>query len=307
MFKKLFYFIIMVHLTVELLAMRCEDTYDKNYYHSEDRQGENLNWKHVLEMKQDIENVKQQLLEIKAKDLPMFDIRYDDFPEKCQSSTIPKNCGEATACTKRSGYYYIKLSQYTNESFLVECDAHTDGGDWTAIQRRHDGSVDFYRIWSEYKTGFGYIDGEFFIGLNKLHALTNYNGPQELLILMINATNSDEMKYAKYDDFAIGNEQEKYKLKRLGHYTGTAGDSLKGHLGKSFSTKDQDNDLNSNSSCAVAYLGAWWYTNCHTSNLNGHFGDNAYGKGLNWKSLTGHNSSLKYVKMMVRRRRSSLV
>lgn len=42
------------------------------------------------------------------------------------------------------------------------------------------------------------------------------------------------------------------------------------------------------------------------SNLNGKFGDNNFGKGINWHSWRGHNASLKYVKMMIRRRRSSI-
>lgn len=174
------------------------------------------------------------------------------------------NCSEATSCTRRSGYYYIKISQFSNESFIAECDAHTEGGDWIVIQRRHDGSIDFYRNWAEYKVGFGDIDGEFFIGMDKLYALTNYDGPQELLILMENSTNSAK-GYAKYDAFQIGNESEKYILKRTGLYTGTAGDSLRGsHMGMKFSTKDQDNDTHAEGSCAVMYMGAWWYSKCHS-------------------------------------------
>lgn len=120
---------------------------------------------------------------------------------------------------------------------------------------------DFYRTWAEYKDGFGDIDGEFFIGLDKLYAMTNYDGPQELLVLMENGTNSAE-GYAKYDAFKIGNESEKYVLKRTGRYTGTAGDSLKVHIGLKFTTKDQDND-NYGPNCAESFMGAWWYGSCH--------------------------------------------
>ena len=35
-----------------------------------------------------------------------------------------------------------------------------------------------------------------------------------------------------------------------------------------FSTKDNDND-ESGVNCATMWKGAWWYKDCHVSNLNG--------------------------------------
>ncbi|XP_065372537.1 ryncolin-4-like [Calliphora vicina] len=241
-------------------------------------------------------------LEIKAiseKDSSIFDIRYDDLPLKCQYQSMPKNCAEATACTHRSGIYKIRLEKYSNDAFLVECDVKTDGGDWILIQRRQDGSVNFYRDWAEYQKGFGKIDGEFFIGLDKLHALTNYNGPQELLILL---EDKNEIRRAKYGHFVIGNESELYDLQHLGVYSGDAGDSLMYQLGNKFTTKDRYNDQRDILNCAEAYTGAWWYNKCHHSNLNGKYGDNTHAKGITWQTFRNFNVSIEHVKMMIRRR-----
>ncbi|XP_061394541.1 ficolin-1-like [Musca vetustissima] len=169
------------------------------------------------------------------------------------------------------------------------------------IQRRMDGSVNFFRPWADYKQGFGNNSGEFFIGLEKLHRLTN-SRPYDLLIVLEDW--EGDRRYAKYDTFIVGSETEKYSLKSLGAYSGSAGDAMSAHLGQKFSTYDQDNDAYEKG-CANEFTGAWWYNKCHQSNLNGRYlkgTTKEYAQGVNWYQFKGHHYSLKFVEMTIRPR-----
>ena len=57
---------------------------------------------------------------------------------------------------RESGVYSIKLSA-ASQPFDVFCRMTPTGG-FTVIQRRMDGSVNFDRIWSDYKNGFGSLE-----------------------------------------------------------------------------------------------------------------------------------------------------
>ncbi|XP_034471729.1 ficolin-1-like [Drosophila innubila] len=183
---------------------------------------------------------------------------------------------------------------------MVACDLETRGGGWTIILRRLDGSVNFYRNWTEYKNGFGNLDGEFFLGLDKIHALTA-DRKQELLVILEDF--DADRRLESYDDFAIGNEDQQYVLHTLGKAHGTAGDSLDYQRGMKFSTFDRDNDKDSTRHCAEKYTGAWWYNECHYSNLAGKYNDKSYSSGVNWYHFRGYEYSLKTAVMMIRPRK----
>ncbi|XP_073847512.1 ryncolin-1-like [Musca autumnalis] len=170
------------------------------------------------------------------------------------------------------------------------------------ILRRQDGSVDFDRSWQEFKHGFGNKSGEFFLGLDVIHKITN-SGPCELLIVLEDW--DDERRYAKYDNFVVGAERERYKLHSLGKYSGTAGDDFTYNLGQKFTTKDLDNDLHPSENCAVLYRGAWWHTACYKCNLNGPYKkgrvpDNELGQIVQWHAFRGNQTSLKFAEMTIR-------
>ena len=82
------------------------------------------------------------------------------------------------------------------------------------FQRRIDSSLDFYRDWNEYKTGFGSADGNFWLGNDKLSALTS-QGQYELRIDFV--SKSGQHHYAKYSSFSVGNEGTNYRLSVSGY------------------------------------------------------------------------------------------
>uniref|UniRef100_A0A1I8QD63 Fibrinogen C-terminal domain-containing protein n=1 Tax=Stomoxys calcitrans TaxID=35570 RepID=A0A1I8QD63_STOCA len=177
----------------------------------------------------------------------------------------------------------------------------TANSQWTTILRRQDGSVDFYRNWTDYKKGFGNSpNGEFFIGLEKLHELTNSGPTQELTIILRDWDN--EERYANFDNFKIGNESEKYKIESLGKYSGNAEDAMTFHLGKPFSTQDRNNGEANSTHCAQTWRGAWWFNNCFHSHLFGPYRQekDKKSKGINWMQWKGFEYSLKFAEMKIR-------
>ena len=196
-----------------------------------------------------------------------------------------------------SGKYWITIPD-TSETLNVYCDQETDGGGWLVFQRRQDGSVDFYRDWEDYKAGFGEISGEFWLGNDHLHSLTQEQ--QELRVDLVDF--NDTTAFAKYSTFGVGSESEKYALTVNG-FSGTAGDGLGYHNGSSFSTMDRDNDGRSDSCVLKIRKGAWWHKSCGYSNLNGIYYDSVknYWTVVGWYKWKNDKwESLKKTEMKIR-------
>ncbi|XP_032217881.2 ficolin-2 isoform X2 [Nematostella vectensis] len=211
----------------------------------------------------------------------------------------PRHCAEVFS--KRSATSGVYTIDPDNQgAFQVFCDQETSGGGWTVFQKRQDGSVDFYRNWTEYKHGFGDLQGEFWLGLEKIHRLTSVIS-NELRVDM--EAEAGETAYAQYNIFSIASESKEYELHVYG-YSGTAGDSLVAwHNQLPFSTMDKDNDRRTDENCAVMFKGAWWYDDCHSANLNGEYLNGAheqYAEGIVWYNWKGHGYSLKRTEMKMR-------
>ncbi|KAL9975447.1 hypothetical protein ACROYT_G012608 [Oculina patagonica] len=239
--------------------------------------------------------VEALLHEIK-KELGEMREEIKTLKENKTTGKVYKNCADVYKAGKRiSGVYTI--DPCNAGAFDVFCDQITVGGGWTVFQKRLDGSVDFYRGWDDYKRGFGNLNGEFWLGLDKIHRLTK---ERSRLRVDLEDT-SGNTAYAEYDFFAVASERNKYKLS-LGTYSGTAGDSLDHHRGAPFSTKYRDND-NSSYNCATSHKGAWWYNSCVNANLNGlylHGKHSTAWEGVNWGKWKGHSYSVKRAEMKIK-------
>ena len=177
------------------------------------------------------------------------------------------DCSDAMMKGYQSGVYTIHPIK-GNTSFNVYCDMETDGGGWTLLMKRQDGSVDFYRNWTDYKRGFGNLEGEHWLGLDNMYLLTHQSSdPPQLRVDL--ADWEGNTAFAKYAQFSVGDEDSDYTLSVSGNQSAsTAGDSLTYHDGQRFSTPDRDNDASSGH-CAVS--GSWWYRNCYYSLLTGKY------------------------------------
>lgn len=209
---------------------------------------------------------------------------------------MPKRCQEGLVSFSVQGPFPYPVIRPNKESALnvsYLCDETTDGGGWIVIQRRTTGQEVFYRDWATYRRGFGSLTGDFWIGNKNLYFLTN-GGRYEL---RVDLKYNGKSVFAHYTDFSIASEDDNYRM-TYGAYDGTAGDALARQKGMQFSTFDRDNDIQPSQHCARLYIGAWWYKDCHDSNLNGKWGEKQY-KGPRWGSFT-NDEPASFTEMKIR-------
>ncbi|XP_051985212.1 angiopoietin-related protein 4-like [Xyrauchen texanus] len=199
-----------------------------------------------------------------------------------------------------SGLYAIQPSD--SQPFEVFCEMTPEGG-WTVIQRRHDGSVDFDQLWQAYESGFGSLNGEFWLGLEKIHSVSK--GGNYILKVQFSDWR-DESQTMTYP-FHLKGEKSNYSLHILERQAGNLESSLSTEAsGVPFSTRDKDNDQKNDLNCAKQLSGGWWFSNCGRSNLNGRYFVTPAPKqrhqrkqGVFWKTWRGRYYPLKTTTMMI--------
>ena len=218
-------------------------------------------------------------LRVKGKCGPCICVDDFDTPKKyycdCTNQKPKRDCLSFYQYGLRvDGIYNITMKGIKN--MLVYCDQTTQGGGWTVIQRRYDGSTNFYRNWKEYKEGFGKLYREFWIGNENIYLLSAQAitpKGSEALIQMRSSPNGYFFTN-RYSHFHVDNEVSKYKVHVSGYSGGNCPSCFTSYNSNAkFSTKDQDNDQTSSYHCARTYYGGWWYKSCNVAqtNLNGEY------------------------------------
>uniref|UniRef100_A0A673FFS4 Microfibril-associated glycoprotein 4-like n=1 Tax=Sinocyclocheilus rhinocerous TaxID=307959 RepID=A0A673FFS4_9TELE len=188
----------------------------------------------------------------------------------------------------------------------VYCQMISDGNDedkggWTVIQRRVDGSVNFYQPWNHYKRGFGIVESEYWLGLENMYQMT-YKRSYKLRVDLEDFQGNKV--FAQYSSFSVDPEADGYRLHVSGFENGGAGDSLSFHNGQKFTTLDKDQDVREGN-CAKLRLGAFWYKDCLETNPSGVYlwGEDAthFAIGNIWSTWRNHDVGMKSISMKIKR------
>ncbi|XP_023610253.1 angiopoietin-4 [Myotis lucifugus] len=220
--------------------------------------------------------------------------------EQVAAERVFQDCAEIQSFgANTSGIYTIHVANMT-EPRKVFCDMEANGGGWTLIQRRANGSVNFQRNWKDYKQGFGDLAGEHWLGNELVHHLTS-RAAYSLRVELQDWEGNEA--YAQYERFQLGSEGQLYRLSLSG-YSGSAGPQSSLALeGTNFSTRDADND-NCLCKCAQMLSGGWWFDACGLSNLNSIYYPAGRHlrklNGIRWHYFQGPSYSLRATRMMVR-------
>ncbi|XP_071787361.1 microfibril-associated glycoprotein 4-like [Asterias amurensis] len=174
----------------------------------------------------------------------------------------------------------------------------------TVFQKRFNGSVDFNKNWADYKNGFGDLNGEFWLGNEKLYQITSQGPKYELLVTL--TAFDDSVAQARYTHLIFKGEDSSYEINPGYALQSTDYNAGDGFESKAFSTFDIDND-DDVANCAELLSGSWWFAHCSDSytpsNLNGRYSDTPeveHHQGMYWSPWMGKYVSLKATEMKIR-------
>lgn len=177
----------------------------------------------------------------------------------------------------------------------VLCDGEKRGEIWTVFQKRFNGSVDFYRNFSDYENGFGSLDGEFWLGLKHIRRLLLQNENKNKLRVEFTEMATEVNHTKNYHSFSLG-PPPGYKLLAIGF--DDLGYGMSFNSGYNFSTPDQGVPR-----LAVLNRAGWWFNyDSPYVNLNGVWGVKGKRHSVYWSEFRrDRNAILERTQMKFRR------
>ncbi|XP_066018350.1 microfibril-associated glycoprotein 4 [Pocillopora verrucosa] len=230
----------------------------------------------LLEMQNDIASIKENKMLSESR-------------HTC--TEVKKNCAELYKSGKTSsGVYTIDLDGHG--AFSVFCDQTAAGGGWTVFQKRLDGSVDFYRGWTDYKNGFGNLHGEFWLGLDKIHVFFKI-----VFICFVNTRLIDRL-FCSFANNCIAPWEKFPLLRKLYFFQENAG-----RFSFSSSWAALCNQGQGQISLCCDLQGSLVVRELPFLYLNGlyhHGAHSSYADGVNWYNWKGYHYSVKKAEMKIR-------
>ncbi|XP_034386486.1 angiopoietin-related protein 4-like [Cyclopterus lumpus] len=214
-------------------------------------------------------------------------------------SGLARNCHDLFVRGQRASGIY-KIQPQSSQPFNALCEMTSEGG-WTVIQKRQDGSKNFNQLWESYKKGFGNLNGEFWLGLEKIHSLAKQG--QYVLQVELSDWVGEQRREARYR-LQLEGEEKKFALHLQQESSSGSQEKIMAteESGLPFSTADRDNDLSTDVNCAELLSGGWWFSSCGESNLNGRYPrrpsvlrrqQQSRRQEMFWSSTKGQNNSVK--------------
>ena len=126
-------------------------------------------------------------------------------------------------------------------------------------------SQSFNQNWNTFKVGFGDPNGDYWLGNDVIHNLTQNGGCS--VLVQLQSVENNKWYEAQYSTFIVDPESAGYKL-HVGGYSENTTDALSHHNGMLFTMYDRDQDTMNGSNCASTYLGGNWYIDCSYADVN---------------------------------------
>ena len=162
-----------------------------------------------------------------------------------------------------------------------------------------DGSVDFNLRWKDYAVGFGDLNCEFWLGLSKIHRLTESTAADDTnMTLWVDFQDfGGHIENVTYNQFQVLGPSTGYQIS-FAEISGNYSNSLSSENNNmKFSADDVDNDFYIGS-CAQQHQAGWWYNNCHGSQLNAPYPDGS--QLSNGKKEDKENMAFQFSEMKLR-------